>query len=185
VSKVFSIYQDDVALIHINDLLFRHNLSTFPILLRKTCSEIGICPAEYRKYRIDDHIYDTYQMLAYLGHKRILYLADVTFEHGNKVRRHQTPADRVFKIGENEISIPTREIIKLDGRIFHDKLEERKQNALKLAPLIDQATFERKRSAYGVLLDTIKDPYGYRRKTLRRRSDGGRMNCKTSSPPQS
>ena len=164
VSKAFSVYQDDVALIHINDLLFRETLCTFPILSRKTCSEIGVCPAEYRKYRIDDHIYDTYQMLAYLGHKRILYLPDVAFEHDNKVRRHQTPAVRVFKIGENEISIPNKEIINLDGRTFLDKLEERKQNALKLASLIDQATFESKRSAYRVLLDRIKDPYGYRRK---------------------
>jgi hypothetical protein len=69
-----------------------------------------------------------------------------------------------FKIGENEISIPNKEIINLDGRTFLDKLEERKQNALKLASLIDQEAFESKRSAYGVLLDTIKDPYGYRRK---------------------
>jgi hypothetical protein len=68
VSKALSVYQDDIALIHINDLLFRQNLCTFPILSRKTCSEIGVCPAGYRKYRIDDHIYDTYQMLAYLGH---------------------------------------------------------------------------------------------------------------------
>jgi hypothetical protein len=164
ISEVFSVYQDDIALIHINDLLFRENLCTFPILSRKACSEIGICPVEYRKYRIDDHIHDTYQMLAYLGHRRILYLADVTFEHDNEVRSHQTPAVQVFKIGENEISIPHKEIIESDGHIFRDKLEERKRNALKLARLIDQANFDKKRSAYGLLLNTIKDPYTYRRK---------------------
>jgi len=166
ISKVFSAFQDDIALIHINDLLFRESLCTFPILSRKACLEIGICPAEYRKYRIDDHIYDTYQMLAYLGHKRILYLADVIFEHDNKVRNHQTPAVQVFKTGENEISIPNKEIIKSDGRIFEEKLEERKQNAVKLACLIDQTNFESKQSAYDVLLNTIKDPYSYRRKNF-------------------
>ena len=164
ISEAFSVYQDDIALIHINDLLFRESLCTFPILSRKACLEIGICPVEYRKYRIDDHIHDTYQMLAYLGHRRILYLADVTFEHDSEVRSHQTPCLQVFKSGENEISVSKKEIIESDGHIFRDKLQERKQNALKLARLIDQTNFDKKRSAYGLLLNAIKDPYTYRRK---------------------
>ena len=167
--NVFSAFQDDIALIHANDLLFRESLCTFPILSRRACLEIGICPAEYRKYRIDDHIYDTYQMLAYLEHKRILYLADVIFEHDNKIRSHHTPAVQVFKNGENEISIPNKEIIESDGRIFKEKLEERKQNALKLACLIDETTVERRQSAYGLLLNAIKDPYSYRRKDFVRK----------------
>ena len=166
---VFSAFQDDIALIHVNDLLFRESLCTFPVLSRKACLETGICPAEYRKYRIDDHIYDTYQMLAYLGHKRILYLADVIFEHDIKIRNRQIPAVQVFKTGENEVSIPNKEIIESDGRIFNEKLEERKQNALKLACLIDQTTVERKQSAYGLLLNAIKDPYSYRRKDFVRK----------------
>jgi glycosyltransferase involved in cell wall biosynthesis len=169
ITTLFSSFQDDVALIHVNDLLFGEDLCTFPILSRKACLEVGVCPAEYRKYRIDDHIYDTFQMLAYLGHKRILYLADVVFEHDNKVRSHQTPSAQVFKTGESEISISNKEIIESDGRIFDDKLEERKQNALKLAYLIDQSNFERKQEAYGVLLNTVKDPYSYRRKDFVRK----------------
>jgi len=164
ISELFSACQDDIALIHINDLLFRKNLCTFPILSRKACLEIGICPAEYRKYRIDDHIYDIYQILAYLGHKRIFYLPDVAFEHDNEVRRHHPPAGQTFKIGENETFLPHEEIIESDGRIFRGKLEERKRNAMKLACLIDQTALERKQSAYRLLLNTIKDPYTYRRR---------------------
>ena len=54
--------------LHVNDLLFQERLCTFPILSRKSCLEIGICPPCYRRYRIDDHIYDTYGLLGYLGH---------------------------------------------------------------------------------------------------------------------
>lgn len=169
IATVFSNYQDDIAVIHVNDLLFRDNLCTFPILSRKACLEIGICPEEYRKYRIDDHIYDTYQMLAYLGHRRIVYLDEVVFEHDNQIRNQQTPASQAFKNGEREISLSNKEIIESDDQIFNDRLEERRQNALKLAHLIDQSAFERKPSIYRALLNTIKDPYSYRKKEFVRR----------------
>lgn len=163
IANVLATYRDDIALIHVNDLLFRESLCTFPLLSRKACLEIGICPAEYRKYRIDDHIYDTYQMLACLGHRRIAYLADVVFEHDQKIRSQQTLAGQVFKSGENEIYISNKEIIEFDKRIFDEKVEERKQNALKLAYLIDQGIYERKQSVYKNLLNNIKDPNTYRR----------------------
>jgi len=83
VYRAFARYGDDWALVHVNDLLFREQLCTFPILSRKACLEIGICPACYRRYRIDDHIYDTYHLLACLGHDRLIYLEDVVFEHQN------------------------------------------------------------------------------------------------------
>jgi len=164
ISAVYSAYIDDIALIHVNDLLFRDSLCTFPILSRRACLEIGICPEEYRKYRIDDHIYDTYQMLAYLGHKRIVYLNEVIFEHDNQIRNQQTPTSQNFKTGEGEISLSNKEIIESDTQIFNDKLEERRQNVLKLTHLIDQSAFERRPSVYKALLNTIKDPYSYRKK---------------------
>ncbi len=164
ISAVYSAYPDDIALIHVNDLLFRDSLCTFPILSRKACLEIGICPQDYRKYRIDDHIYDTYQMLAYLGHKRILYLTDVVFEHDQKIRSYQTPISQFFKVENGDINLSNKEIIESDNRIFDEKLEARKQDAMKLARLIEKSHFERKQVASKVLLNNIKDPYGYRKK---------------------
>ena len=163
ISTVFSAFQDDIALIHVNDLLFKESLCTFPILSRRACLETGICPEEYQKYRIDDHIYDIYEMLAYLGHKRIIYLADVLFEHDQYIRSHQTPVSQVFRYGENEIHVSNREIIESDKRIFIEKLGERKQNALKLAYLIDQGIYERRQAVYKTLLNNVRDPYTYRR----------------------
>ncbi len=171
IMKIFYVFKDDIALIHVNDLLFRDSLCTFPILSRRACLAIGICPEEYRKYRIDDHIYDTYQMLAYLGHKRIVYLDDVIFEHDNKIRNQQIHLSHNFKNGikGGEVPISNKEIIELDLKTFNEKLEERKKNALTLALLIDQDTIERKSSVYRGLLNDIKDPYSYRKKDFVRR----------------
>ena len=83
VYATFARFDDDIALVHVNDLLFRERLCAFPILSRKACLEIGVCPACYRRYRIDDHICDTYGLLAYVGHERRIYLKDVIFEHQN------------------------------------------------------------------------------------------------------
>ncbi|MEW6376599.1 MAG: glycosyltransferase family A protein [Thermodesulfobacteriota bacterium] len=184
ISVVYSAFPDDIALIHVNDLLFRDSLCTFPTLSRKACLEIGICPEEYRKYRIDDHIYDTYQMLAYLGHKRIVYLDKVVFEHDNKIRNQQTPASQSFKSGEREgeISLSNKEIIESDGRIFNEKIEERKQNALTLARLIDQDFFERKPSIYRAFLNAIKDPYSYRKKEFVKRIELAQIGTTVESP---
>ncbi len=166
---VYAAFPDDIALIHVNDLLFGDSLCTFPILSRKACLEIGVCPEEYRKYRIDDHICDTYQMLAYLGYRRIIYLADVVFEHDQQIRSHQMPSNQVFKFAESEINLSNKAIVELDKRIFDEKLEERKHGALKLAYLIDQSNFERKQSDYESLLNDINDPYSYRRKDFVKR----------------
>jgi len=164
ISDVYSTYPDDIALIHVNDLLFRDSLCTFPILSRKACLEIGICPEEYRKYRIDDHIYDTYNILAYLGYRRIVYLSDVIFEHDTDVRNRKDLSGKIFKSGQSEIHIREKEIITSDISVFKGKLEERKQDALKLVSLIDKSRYEIFHSGYGKLLNNIKDPYSYRQK---------------------
>ncbi|MBM4348293.1 MAG: glycosyltransferase family 2 protein [Deltaproteobacteria bacterium] len=178
ISAVYSTYSDDIALIHVNDLLFRESLCTFPILSRRACLKIGICPEEYRKYRIDDHIYDTYQMLAYLGHRRILYLADVVFEHDQKIRSYQTPISQVFKVENGDINLSNKEIIESDNRIFDEKFEARKQDAMKLACLIEKSYFERKQVTSQVLLNNIKDPYGYRKKDFVKKIKVGKDNLK-------
>jgi GT2 family glycosyltransferase len=162
VSDIFASFRDDIALIHVNDLLFREKLCTFPMLSRRACLEIGICPTEYKRYRIDDHIYDTYNMLAYLGHKRIVYLPDVIFEHDNYAHGSNAQGQH-FKSEDNKVYTPNQEILDLDAGIFDQKISERKQNALKLSALIEQSLYHERKASYQSLLSGIKDSFGYRR----------------------
>jgi hypothetical protein len=132
--------------------------------------EIGVCPSQYRRYRIDNHIYDTYNILALLGHRRIVYLPDVIFEHLNK----QTASDakgkkfvleEKFKSDDGKVYIPNPEILKFDAPLFDSLIETRKQDALKLAKLIERPMSgkKRKRLDSKQLLKNVKDEFGYRR----------------------
>src|SRR5262245_7732479 len=79
-------FPDGIALVHVNDTLLRDRLCTFPLVSRTFCELAGgVCPVEYRRYRIDDHIEDVFNLLAFLGLKRTFYLPDVIFEHLNAV----------------------------------------------------------------------------------------------------
>ncbi|GEM_PF-1543101 len=176
--NAFAMYPDDIVLLHINDMLFQERLCTFPILSRRACLEIGLCPTDYKRYRIDDHIYDIYNMLAYLGYKRILYLPDVIFEHENYQTDKGKPGETF--VGKNErVYAPNLEIIKQDAKLFDEKATERKLAAMALARLIDDYRFQHnqeKREAeitglhpaskifpYRALLANINDTYSYRR----------------------
>jgi len=130
-------YMDDIVLIHVNDLLFREKLCTFPMLSRRACEQIGVCPTEYQRYRIDDHIYDTYSLLAYLGHPRIVYLPDVIFEHENHIAQAGSEVAHTFKSIDNKTYLPNQEIIQKDAAFFDSTLEKRKEDAANLAQQID------------------------------------------------
>lgn len=81
---VFSSYPDGVVLAHVNDGTFKDSLCIFPCVSREFAALAGgICHEGYRRYRIDDHIYNVFNLLAVLGEKRIQYLPDVLFEHHN------------------------------------------------------------------------------------------------------
>jgi hypothetical protein len=81
-------FADGVFLVHVNDTLMRENLCTFPLVSRRWCELAGgVCPAEYVRYRIDDHIEDVFNLLAALGCRRTVYLPDVVFEHLNAQER--------------------------------------------------------------------------------------------------
>ena len=136
IRSVIAEYPDEIVLIHVNDLLFREKLCTFPMLSRKACDYIGVCPQEYKRYRIDDHIYDTYSMLAYLGHPRIIYLPDVIFEHENHTGQAEPDAAHTFKSSDNKTYLPNQEIILEDAAYFELTFERRKQDAARLAQLI-------------------------------------------------
>jgi hypothetical protein len=67
-----------------NDLILGEELACFPILSRTVCELMGsICPSEYIRTALDNHIFDIFKRLAPLGHNRIIYLKDVIFEHLN------------------------------------------------------------------------------------------------------
>lgn len=89
-------FPDRLGLVHVNDTLVRDHLCVFPLVSRRYAEAAGgICPADYRRYRIDDHIEDVFNRLAALGERRTAYLPDVVLEHSNAVE-HPT-AGRVYE----------------------------------------------------------------------------------------
>ena len=128
VLSAFRSFDDGIALIHVNDHLFKEKLCTFPFLTRDMCERMnGICPERYRRYRIDDHIYNIFNLLSVLGHNRILYLPDVVFAHHNFV---------MTTAGGVEYQ-PDPVIHAIDTELFDSLLEDRKRIAVELAGHID------------------------------------------------
>jgi len=161
VYAAFISFGDDIGLVHVNDLLFRERLCTFPILSRQACSAIGICPGEYARYRIDDHIYDTYNMLAFLGYPRIAYLPEVIFEHLNHQVVSKEKGEK-FVSEDNKVYLPNQDILKSDARIFDSLIETRKKDAITLATLIEEISVARKNSHAREQVKKITDQFGYR-----------------------
>ena len=115
-----------------------------------------MCPAEYRRYRIDNHIFDTYNLLASLGYRRIIYLPDVVFEHLNHQNTLQVEAEK-FVSEDGKVYVPNPEILKIDGPLYDSLFEKRKEDALKLALLIEQLGCEEKRKNCVQALDNVFD----------------------------
>ncbi len=121
--RCLKLFPDPYVLIHVNDTLMRHHLCTFPLVSREYCELAGgICPREYRRYRIDDHIEDAFNMLALLGVRRTVYLPDVVFEHMNAVE-HPT-AGRVYEANPD--------VLAEDAPLFDALLPERKELTLRI-----------------------------------------------------
>ncbi len=162
--RAFAGVGDDIALVHVNDLLFRERLCAFPILSRRACLEIGVCPACYRRYRIDDHIGDTYGLLAYLRHERRIYLKDVVFAHENyttarAVRKGAVP---IFRSAEGKVYALEPKTFAADSRDFAARLEDRKRDTCKLARLIETADTGSCHAAYETRLAKVRDPFARR-----------------------
>lgn len=118
----FAAFPDGILLLHVNDCLFGPELCVFPVVSRVFCVLAGdICPRDYLRYRIDDHIEDVFNLLAMLGEKRTIYLPDVLFEHGN----HET-------VGQARRYRCDPQILTLDAGRFDALLPSRKQLAVKL-----------------------------------------------------
>lgn len=129
VLEAFRNFPDEIVLVHVNDRIFQDKLCTFPFLSRTFCELAGgICPYDYVRYRIDDHIYNIFNLLSVLGRTRILYLPDVIFEHTNFV---------VSGTGKVQY-LPNKEIHAADTARFDSLLGVRKELAIRLAGFIDK-----------------------------------------------
>jgi hypothetical protein len=152
VRHVFAAHPDDIVLVHVNDLVMQRHLCTFPIVSRRFCEIVGgLCPLEYRRYRIDDHIEDYFNLLAVLGRRRIVYLPDVIFEHVNFV----TNASGLRQY----FSDPA--ILAEDAPRYQRLFPERKEAALRLmAAICGRAAI---RPGWRRRLAGITDPFALRR----------------------
>ena len=147
-------HPDGVYLIHVNDGIFQDRLCTFPLVSRRYCElSNGICPPEYRRYRIDDHIYNVFNLLSVLGRNRILYLPEVRFEHYNYVR---------LEGGSIEYQ-PDPVIHKHDTQLFDGWLERRKDLAVSLLDVVDRHRCEERSQVRRHRLAPITDSVSLRK----------------------
>jgi glycosyltransferase involved in cell wall biosynthesis len=123
VSACLKRYADGIVLVHVNDTLFQEGMCTFPLVSRTYCELAGgICPTDYLRYRIDDHVEQVFNLLGVLGENRIAYLPDVIFEH-----------DKYIETGAGERKYYLDERIELlDVPRFAAHFEARKELALRL-----------------------------------------------------
>jgi GT2 family glycosyltransferase len=166
VASVLAQFDDDIALVHVNDRLFGDRLCTFPLVSRRACLEIGVCPTDYRRYRIDDHIHDTYYLLAHLGYRRMTYLEGVVFEHQNWMKDEGQTADQLFKTGDGRLYVPDQAAIDRDAALFGLKLPQRKADAGALAHLIETSRVARLDRRHALTLAPMRDAATIRRTEL-------------------
>jgi hypothetical protein len=153
VRRAASRFPDGIVLVHVNDTLFRDKLCTFPLTSRTFCELAGgICPREYQRYRIDDHVEDVFNLLAVLGQRRTVYLPDVIFEHRNTAERHD--GSRTYE------SDPT--ILALDAPRFEALFAERKELALRLMERILGQNSGANRDAWRCKMNAIPDSFALR-----------------------
>lgn len=143
-------FPDPFVLLHVNDTLIRHHLCVFPLVSRafyELCGEV--CPTAYRRYRIDDHIEDVFNLLALCSERRSVYLPDVIFEHDNAVLHPEAGA-----VYESDPAI-----LALDAPTFDALLPMRKELALRVLKAIDpNADLSAARAA----LESVTDSFAIR-----------------------
>ena len=146
-------FLDRIALVHVNDTIFQDALCTFPVVSRAFCELAGgVCPPQYLRYRIDDHIDDVFNLLVLLGTQRTIYMPDVIFEHLNKRER---------SIGHNGYQ-PQDSGLAADAPRFEALFEARKELALRLLRHIDGPSTDAREAERREQLARISDPYSLR-----------------------
>jgi hypothetical protein len=104
---------DGIYLAYPNDLFKGRRVCTFPILSRLVCTLLGEpFPRAYRGAFIDYHLLDIFRRLEYMGHSRLIYLADVVFEHMHP-RAGKGKTDRVYldrdRFGDDDTFLALRD----------------------------------------------------------------------------
>jgi len=151
----FRSFPDGIVLVHTNDGIYGEKLCTFPFLSRTYCELAqGICPRDYIRFRIDDHIYSVFNLLAFLGQRRILYMPEVMFEHANYALNEH---------GEAEYT-PDPEIHAIDTERFDALLADRKRLTLKLLEHINGHFSRDTRKMRESKLEQITDSVSLRRR---------------------
>jgi hypothetical protein len=149
----FRRFPDPIVLVHVNDSLMREHLCTFPLVSREFCELAGgICPTTYRRYRIDDHIEDVFNLMATLGERRTVYLPDVVFEHTNAIEHPQ--AGRVYQSDQA--------ILAEDAPLFEALFPGRKELALRLLEYIEGGRDPRRDRIRRAMLGRITEPFALR-----------------------
>ncbi len=152
-TQAFRDFPDEVLLVHVNDKIFESRLCTFPFVTRLFCELAGgICPSEYRRYRIDDHIYNVFNLLSVLGHNRIVYLPEIEFEHLNALEGVSGP----------DAYQPDPNIHAADTEDFNSNLETRKSLALRLLAVINKFRRQQEEQIGKLLLQPIIDSVSLR-----------------------
>lgn len=152
VVAAFADYPDGILLVHVNDTLMQQVLCTFPIVSRTYCRLAdGICPPDYQRYCIDDHIEDVFNLLWALGRRRTVYLPDVVFEHLNA---------QIMPQGHREYHADPA-ILAHDEPRFAALFAERKELALRLLEHIDGPSLRAYRWQRQVL-ESLDDPLALR-----------------------
>lgn len=163
----FQSFPDDVLLVHTNDLIFGDELCTFPLVSRTFCELAGgICPREYVRYRIDDHVGDIFNLLAVLGERRTIYLPDVVFEHFNF---RGEGGQRVYASDPVPLA--------LDAARFEELFPRRKEVALRLKQLIESRRHRAEADDHRRKLEAARDPFALR--------VPGRLRVESSARPRS
>src|SRR5437773_6096428 len=154
-ARIFERYPDGIVLAHVNDLIFRDSLCTFPVLTREFCELAGgICRPEYRRYRIDDHIHHVFDLIHLLGYTRRIFLPHVIFEHLN-APQHASGASEY---------IPEPAIHGLDRRDFEDLVQERRRLALACVERIEGCAHSEQHEARARFLEEFPDSIAIRRR---------------------
>ncbi len=153
--KILVQYPDDIVLLQINDKLAGEMGCGFPLFTTKLLDKIGldnILDKSYVYFGIDNHIFDIFIILLYLGHERLIYFTDIIFEHV-----HYT---KVLGIKVYGGALKNANHDNKDYLIFEQNLSKRKEIALKLAKIIDESA--NAVMGYQSRLDIIDDNYSDR-----------------------
>ncbi len=149
----FRRFPDPFVLVHVNDTLMRDHLCTFPLTSRAFYELIdGICPREYQRYRIDDHIEDVFNLLAVLGERRVMYLPDVVFEHDNAFQHPEA--------GPVYLSDPA--VLSVDAPRFDALFPQRKEHAVRVRAAIDGRADPAATRLRRAALDAVPDSFALR-----------------------